>query len=110
MSWTLLIGLVLVLGVMLFASVSRRVELERMATAVRERERARETGHAQAKLSHPVIDLSRCLGCATCVAVCPEDNVLDIVRRRGAGCLVGANVVTPGFGAVPGRWKSRERS
>ena len=37
---------------------------------------------------HPVIDPSRCLGCATCVAACPEHQVLGLVRGK-------AQLVTP---------------
>jgi dihydropyrimidine dehydrogenase (NAD+) subunit PreT len=33
---------------------------------------------------HPVIDLSRCLGCGTCVEACPEDQVLELVHGQAA--------------------------
>jgi len=91
-SWLLLLGLVLVLGLALFAALHRRAELERMRRSVHDRESAVRQGSAEAELQHPVIDLSRCLGCATCVAVCPEDGVLEIVHGQamvvnGARCL-----------------------
>ncbi|MFT4541873.1 MAG: thioredoxin reductase/Pyruvate/2-oxoacid:ferredoxin oxidoreductase delta subunit [Planctomycetota bacterium] len=91
MSWTLLLGLVLILGIMLLASISRRGELAHMAATLDDRERARRLGGAEPKLQHPTIDLSRCLGCATCVAVCPEQGVLEIVHGQavvvnGARC------------------------
>ncbi len=82
MSWTLLIGLVLVLGIALFAAVSRRTELASMQRTVRERDDAIVRGTYAAQLQHPVVDLSRCLGCATCVAVCPEDGVLEILHGQ----------------------------
>lgn len=90
MSWTLLIGLILGLGLALLATLSRRKELALMRESVREREWSAEQG-VEARLQHPVIDLSRCLGCATCVAVCPESDVLDIVHGQamvvnGARC------------------------
>ncbi len=89
MSWALLIGLVLGLAVALLALIARRAELARMALRVKEREQGVRAG-AVAQLQHPVIDLSRCLGCATCVAVCPE-SVLELVHGqamvvRGARC------------------------
>ena len=91
LSWTLLVGVVLVLGFSLLVRQQRRAELGRMRATVRGRDRAKTTGAHEAKLSFPVIDLSRCLGCATCVAVCPEDEVLDIshgqaVVVRGSAC------------------------
>lgn len=91
MSWTLLVVLVVVSGLSLFATLSRRAELRRMRAAVAERERAVRQGTAEAQLQHPVIDLTRCLGCATCVAVCPEQGVLEIVHGQaivvnGARC------------------------
>ena len=91
MSWTLLVGLVLVLGLSLFATLSRRSELVRMRAAVGRRDEALRTGTAKARLSHPLIDLGRCLGCGTCVAACPEDDVLELVHGqalvvRGSAC------------------------
>ena len=70
MSWTLLTALVLALGLALTVALQRRAELARMAVRVRDRERAVRQGVDGAQLQYPVVDLSRCLGCATCVAVC----------------------------------------
>jgi len=111
MSWPLLLGVVLVLGLSLVAALLRRAELARMHHAVRERDRAVRQGAERAQLQYPVVDLTRCLGCATCVAVCPEEGVLEIVHGQavvvnGARCLgisacerecpVGAITVTLG--------------
>jgi len=91
MSWTLLGVVVLVLGFSFFVGVARRAELARMGHTVRRRKRAEEQGSAAAQLQYPVVDLSRCLGCATCVAICPEDGVLELVHGQamvvnGARC------------------------
>jgi len=110
-SWTLLLGLVVVLGIALFTALSRRSELRRMQRTVGDRERMVREGHAEAQLQYPSIDLSRCLGCATCVAVCPEEKVLDVVHGQAVvingslckgisacerECPVGAITVTLG--------------
>jgi len=82
MSWTLLIGGVVTLGVALAAAVARRMELRRMQRSVQKRDRAVRAGTAEAQLSQPIVDLSRCLGCGTCVAVCPEGDVLELVHGQ----------------------------
>jgi len=92
MSWPLLVGVVLGLGIALFATLSRRAALRRMRRAVQERDRAVRQGSGKAQLQHPVVDLTRCLGCGKCVDVCPEDGVLDLVHGQaqvvnGARCM-----------------------
>ena len=82
MSWVLLVGLALLLGVALLVGAARRNELRRMRRSVDERERVVDLGASEAELMHPVVDLSRCLGCATCVASCPEQDVLAIVHGQ----------------------------
>lgn len=82
MSWVLLVSFVLLLGFALLVAVARRAELRRMQHSVAERERVVELGAGAAQLQHPVVDLSRCLGCATCVAACPEQDVLSIVHGQ----------------------------
>jgi thioredoxin reductase/Pyruvate/2-oxoacid:ferredoxin oxidoreductase delta subunit len=91
-TWSLLIGLVLALGLALAALLARRAELARMHELVQARSRAVRMGSAKAQLQHPVIDLSRCLGCGTCVAACPEEGVLELVHGQavvvnGARCV-----------------------
>ncbi|HPF12856.1 MAG TPA: NAD(P)-binding domain-containing protein [Planctomycetota bacterium] len=82
-----------------------------MRVLLRDRERVSGKGGEAAALRFPVIDRTRCLGCATCVASCPEEGVLDIVHGQamvihGARCVgvsacerecpVGAITVTRG--------------
>lgn len=43
---------------------------------------AEEAGMLEPTSLHPIIDNSRCLGCATCVAACPEKSVLGIIDHR----------------------------
>ncbi|MHC4408663.1 MAG: NAD(P)-binding domain-containing protein, partial [Planctomycetota bacterium] len=49
-------------------------------------------GASAVQLNHPVVDLTRCLGCGTCVDACPENNVLELVHGQamvvnGARCV-----------------------
>lgn len=60
----------------------RRRELRQMQSTVVEREESRRTGRAKSELLHPVVDLSRCLGCGTCVSACPEEDVLALVHGQ----------------------------
>jgi thioredoxin reductase len=91
MSWLLLLGLVLALCIAFLAALARRSELARMQGGLGRREYERRAG-AESLLRHPVVDLSRCLGCATCVASCPEEGVLELVHGQalvvnGARCV-----------------------
>ena len=111
MSWTLLIGVVVVLLLSLCAVVARRRELRRMSETMQERDRLESQAGGETRLLNPVIDLSRCMGCATCVTACPEEGVLDLVHGQAAvinpalcegiaacarECPVGAIAVVPG--------------
>lgn len=92
MSWTILALLVLVLGFLSAIAFLRRAELGGMRQSLEDRATAIEQGSLEAQLQHPVVDLSRCMGCSTCVAVCPETGVLEIVHGQavvvnGAGCM-----------------------
>lgn len=91
MSWGILLVLVVVLGLAVMVAAQRRRELQRMHARVQDRERAVRSGGHKAKLQYPLVDLSRCLGCGTCVAACPEDGVLELVHGQalvvnGARC------------------------
>ncbi len=115
MSWALLVGFVLVLGLAFAAVYTRKLELERMAERVERRTEVKLRGSSQ-QLQQPVVDLSRCLGCGTCVVSCPEEGVLDLVHGQAAvingsncqgvsacarECPVGAITVT--LGDITGR-------
>ncbi|NUP95002.1 MAG: NAD(P)-binding domain-containing protein [Planctomycetaceae bacterium] len=82
MSWVLLACLVLALGLALAMAAARRTQLARMAARVHEREQALSSGAREAVLQEPVVDLSRCLGCGTCVRACPEEGVLALVHGQ----------------------------
>jgi len=58
----------------------RRGRRHRSSLAIREA--ALEAGLVEPPSLHPVIDPSRCLGCASCVKACPESNVLGLVGGK----------------------------
>ncbi len=92
MSWSLLIVAVLVLGLVVAHLCLRQAERRREAAVVAEQARAKSAGTHKARLQHPQVDLARCIGCGTCVAACPEQNVLQLVNGQamvvhGARCV-----------------------
>ena len=54
----------------------------RSRKAIRVMEDAIAAGLGEPASLHPVIDPSRCLGCASCVAACPEKSVLGVIDGR----------------------------
>jgi thioredoxin reductase/Pyruvate/2-oxoacid:ferredoxin oxidoreductase delta subunit len=58
----------------------RRMTRERRALAVREA--AVADGLLEPPTLHPVIDAGLCAGCATCIDVCPEGEVLGLIDGR----------------------------
>ncbi|MCE9595102.1 MAG: NAD(P)-binding domain-containing protein [Planctomycetes bacterium] len=89
MTW---IALVVVAAALAAAVWARRGELASTDTALTERERAIRAGSHKARLQHPAIDLSRCIGCGLCVTACPEDEVLGLAHGQalvlhGARCV-----------------------
>lgn len=110
MTWILL-TLVLVACIVALVVAVRRREVEHARSTIAERREAASTGSAQARLQYPVIDLSRCIGCGSCVAACPEEGVLGMLHgqavvlhgsrcvghaRCAEECPVGAVAVTLG--------------
>jgi len=56
---------------------------------------ARESGLTEPPSLHPAIDPSGCLGCGTCVPVCPESDVLGLIDGK-AQVLMAANCIGHG--------------
>jgi len=109
--WILAPLVVLALALVLAILGVRRSERQRLRGLLDARVEARSTGSHRARLQHPHIDLSRCIGCGTCVAACPEEGVLELVHgqaivvhgarcvghgRCAAECPVGAIALTLG--------------
>jgi thioredoxin reductase/ferredoxin len=84
MTWTLLIGLVVALALALAAAWHRHADLQQQLAVVAERAAAAARPAEAAPLQLPVVDLSRCLGCGTCVRSCPEDGVLQLVHGQAS--------------------------
>ncbi len=60
-----------------------------------EQEEARITGMHEPASLHPVIDQSRCIGCGSCVAACPEQSVLGLINGK-AEPIAAANCIGHG--------------
>ena len=67
------------LGVMGYY-VSRRKHAEKRSIALRNA--AIEAGLVEPPSLHPKIDTSRCIGCGSCVAACPEGDVLGLIQGK----------------------------
>lgn len=79
---------------MLLSWQRRRADAH-LARELAERERARTQGSHRARLQYPQVDLSRCIGCGSCVTACPEEGVLGLVHGQ-AVVLHGARCVGHG--------------
>ncbi len=111
MGWLLLTTLIGILSLAVGMLALRRIELRRMSTSLANLAEAKVKGSHRARLQYPNIDLSRCIGCGTCVKACPEDGVLDLIHGQAvvihggrcvghglcaAACPVGAIDLTLG--------------
>lgn len=94
-----LVSLGAALGTLGIALWNRRNELREMTNVRRDLAAAREKGADKARLQHPFIDLTRCLGCGTCVDACPEEGVLGMLHGQAA-VIHGARCVGHGECAV----------
>jgi len=74
----------LAVGFTLAVLESHRARRRQLRTVLGEVRQAKESGSAQARLQYPWVDLSRCIGCGTCVSACPEHGVLDLVHGQAA--------------------------
>jgi thioredoxin reductase/Pyruvate/2-oxoacid:ferredoxin oxidoreductase delta subunit len=59
-------------------------------------QRAIDSGLNEVATLHPIINQSACIGCGTCVASCPENDVLGIVNGK-ATVIYGAKCVGHGL-------------
>jgi thioredoxin reductase/NAD-dependent dihydropyrimidine dehydrogenase PreA subunit len=87
-----LVYLAPMLAVWLFYLQRRRARSRRN---LRTQRVAREDGLTEPASLHPIIDPARCLGCASCVGACPEQDVLGLIQGK-AQVLVTANCVGHG--------------
>ncbi len=92
MSWYLLLVLTLAIALSLLLLMQRRVQIRRDREKSQQLTVARERGSDKARLQHPYVDLSRCIGCGTCIKACPEDGVLELIHGQavivhGARCV-----------------------
>jgi thioredoxin reductase len=63
----------------LLSAWQRKVEESESARVASEIRAAKERGTDKPLNQHPQIDAQACIGCGSCVAVCPEDGVLGLV-------------------------------
>ncbi len=66
-------------GVFLFFHRVRRGKSEEARSKL---EKARREGLHEPVTLHPAIDLDRCIGCGSCVAACPEADILGVVDGK----------------------------
>lgn len=92
MTWTPLVALGLGLLWAVLVLWGRRRELAEMAGRAEELQEAKQRGSHEARLQYPEVDLSKCIGCGSCVRACPEEGVLELIHGQaivvhGARCV-----------------------
>jgi thioredoxin reductase len=91
-----LIGMGIALVLELLVLLRRRSETRALSERLTEISEAKKSGSHAARLQFPHVDLSRCLGCGTCVTACPEEGVLALVHGQ-ATVIHGARCVGHGL-------------
>jgi thioredoxin reductase (NADPH) len=88
-----LIAAVLIVGIVTpyFIKFRKRQKLD-----LERRKEARELGLDRPKGQYPLVDMTLCIGCGSCVKACPEEDVLGIVFGR-AMVINGQRCVGHGF-------------
>jgi len=84
-------AVVLVLATVGVVGYARRFRNQRAADSLR-LDRTRELGMDRAAGQYPLVDAGACIGCGSCVAACPEGDVLGIVMGKaviinGSRCI-----------------------
>jgi thioredoxin reductase len=94
MNLFVVVGIFLLLGalLLLLQRLERRIEEAGDDRTLRELAEAKDSGTAQPLTQHPQIDAQACIGCGSCIAACPEDEVLGLVNGvaqviHGARCI-----------------------
>jgi thioredoxin reductase/Pyruvate/2-oxoacid:ferredoxin oxidoreductase delta subunit len=99
LNWFLAYMPVVVVGLAVLLLLRRRGELLEYAKNHQELADAKERGSHKARLQHPDLDLSKCIGCGTCIKACPEDGVLSLIHGQ-AVVIHGARCVGHGLCAA----------
>ncbi|MBC8405065.1 MAG: NAD(P)-binding domain-containing protein [Planctomycetes bacterium] len=79
-----LLAALLFVATLIPACLAWRAGRRNLREGLRQRVEAKESGSFQPRLEHPWIDISRCIGCASCMRACPEEGVLDILHGQAA--------------------------
>lgn len=80
--WMVALAPPVLLAIAWLALARRRAEVKRFEQSHRARQEALKSGSHKARLLHPDIDLTRCIGCGACVSACPEEGVLDLLHGQ----------------------------